>query len=126
MVQKVMSYSVSLDEAKNIVHVTYSGIANYEERVQAVEEVCKKFATVTPMNILVNVCELTMSMSFEEQERFGKYLSSHPSLSAARVAVLHAADYNPNLIVDVSAYNDGYTLAEFNNVDDAQDWLAGS
>jgi hypothetical protein len=81
------------------------------------------FPEQKPYKILVNVCELKMDLSLHEQHEFGDYLAFHPGLSRAKVAVVHKADYNPNLLIDNCAFNNGYRLAEFNQIKEAEAWL---
>jgi hypothetical protein len=118
-----MGYSITYHEPLNIVHVIYSDAVSLDERVRAVEEVCRLYAHSRPLRILVNVRELEMRLSFQDQQTFGDFLASHPELSDARVAVLHSQSHNPNIVIDMSAFNGGYTLAQFNDTNDAEDWL---
>lgn len=118
-----MTYSVSLDEALEVVRVSYSGIVTLNERMQAVENVCRPYSHLKPLKILVNVRELEMHLSIQDQKTFGRFLATHLELKNARVAVLHKNSHNPNLCVDASAYNLGYTRAEFINTKDAEEWL---
>ena len=64
-----------------------------------------------------------MDLSFEDQQAFGEHLANHPGLTYARVAVLHKPDFNPNVVIDDSAYNNGYVLAQFSSRHDAELWL---
>ena len=118
-----MTYKVDHDEAFKIVHVIYSGIVKLDERMQAVEDVCRSYSHLKPLKIMVNVRELEMNLSIKDQKALGRFLATHPELSNARVAVLHKKSHNPNLFVDASAFNLGYTLAEFINTKDAEAWL---
>ena len=83
------------------------------------------YSHLKPLNILVDVRELEMDLSFEEQQAFGEHLANHPGLTYARVAVLHNIDFNPNVVIDESAYNNGYVLAQFSSRNDAELWLLG-
>jgi len=119
-----MSYVIHKDESLNIVNVTYTGTVNLHNRMQAVERVCRNYSHLQPLKILVDVRELVMDLSIEEQQAFGKHLANHPGLTNARVAVLHKPDFNPNVVVDDSAFNDGYMLAQFSSRTDAEFWLS--
>jgi hypothetical protein len=119
----VVSYSITFDKSKEIVHVVYAGVVSLNDRMQAVQDVCDSYSEFAPLKILVNVRELIMHLSFDEQEYFGRYLANHEGLAQARVAVLHGADHNPNMIVDSSAFVNGYMLAPFNDRKDAESWL---
>jgi len=105
------------------MNVIYSGTASLNERKEAVNEICTRSADQKDLKILVNVCELTMNLSLQEQHHFGDYLASHPGLSNAKVAVVHKSDYNPNLLIDTCAFNNGYRLAEFIHIEEAKSWL---
>ena len=118
-----MSYVIHKDEALGIVNVTYTGTVSLHNRMQAVERVCRNYSHLHPLKILVDVRELVMDLSFDEQQAFGKQLANNPALTNARVAVLHKPDFNPNAIIDDSAFNNGYMLAQFISPDDAELWL---
>ncbi len=64
-----------------------------------------------------------MDLSFDEQQAFREHLANNPGLTDARVAVLHKPDFNPNAIIDDSAFNNGYLLAQFSSHADAELWL---
>ena len=118
-----MAYKIDLNELLNIVNVVYSGNVSLDMRMQAVEQVCSNLGHLKPLNILVDVRGLAMGLSFEEQQDFGKHLATNPALTDARVAVLHKPDFNPNAIIDDSAFNNGYMLAQFSSQADAELWL---
>ncbi len=113
-----------MDDSLNIVNVTYTGTVNLHDRMQAVERVCRNYSHLQPLKILVDVRELVMDLSIEDQQKFGKHLAQHPGLTNARVAVLHKPDFNPNVVIDDSASSDGYMLAQFSSRTDAELWLS--
>ena len=123
---KLMTYTVTYDQPQGILRVIYSGAVTFDERLEAVEEVCLLYAHLRPLHILVNVRKLTMSLSFQEQQTFGDFIAGHPTLLDARVAVLHESGHNPNMVIDMSAFNNGYTLAQFNSTKEAEEWLRKS
>ena len=118
-----LNYKISWDQSSGIISCIYQGTVSLEDKLQSVDEVCREYPLCKPFRILLIVCDLIMALSLEQQRLFGEYLASHPDLKTAKVAVLHKPDYNPNLMIDVTAFNNGYTLAEFNNIDDANIWL---
>ena len=118
-----MSYSINFNKSLEIVSVIYSGTVSLEMRKQAVEQVCSNYSHLKPLKIQVNVRDLVMDLSFEDQQAFGEYLANHPGLTHARVAVLHKHEFNPNVVIDDSAYNNGYILAQFSSQTDAELWL---
>ena len=119
-----MSYVIHLDESRNIVNVTYTGTVSLHNRMQAVERVCRNYSHLQPLKILVDVRELVMDLSIEEQQTFGKHLANHPGLTNARIAELHKSDFNPNVVIDDTAYSDGYMLVQFSSLTDAELWLS--
>ena len=118
-----MTFSIEFDNSHEIVNVVYNGTVSLEMRKQAVERVCSDYGQYKPLKILVDVRELIMDLSFDEQQAFGEFLANHPGLNHARVAVLHKPDFNPNVVIDSSAYNNGYLLAQFSSRSDAELWL---
>ena len=118
-----MAFKISFNAIHEIVNVIYSGIASLEERIQAVEDVCASYGDLKPLKILVNVRSLEMHLPLPEQKKFGKFLADCQGLAHSRVAVLHKQSHNPNMLIDVIAFNNGYKLAEFIEQKDAEDWL---
>ena len=118
-----MAYTIDLNESLEIVNVVYTGKVSLDMRMQAVEQVCSSYSHLKPLKILVDVRGLIMDLSFDEQQAFGKNLANNPVLTDARVAVLHKPDFNPNAIIDDSAFNNGYMLAQFSSQADAELWL---
>ena len=72
---------------------------------------------------LIGAC---LQLSYEEQAYFGIQLAANKDLGNAKVAVLHVKNNNPNLIVDTTAFNNGYQLVPFDNKKEAQSWLASA
>ena len=116
-------YRIHFSEKDHIVHVIYQGRVSLDERIEAVNQVCSNYAYLRPLRALVNVLELEMCLTPQEQKAFGEFLALHPLLANAKVAVLHKPDYNPNLLIDAVAFNNGYRLAEFNQANEAESWL---
>jgi len=118
-----MAYRIAYDNTNGVVDVIYEGEVSLEERKKAVEDVCNEFAHLDILPIMVDVRGLEMHLSTTDQKAFGQFLASHPVLSKARVAVLHPETHNPNLLIDTTAFSQGYTLAQFNLLPDAHAWL---
>ncbi|WP_026244366.1 hypothetical protein [Dasania marina] len=118
-----MSYTIDFDQIEKIVTVTYSKTVSLADRIMAVNDVCSSCADITPLKILVDVRNLVMHLKTREQKDFAVFLSSNPLLKRARIAVLHEATFNPNVIIDTIAFNNGYKLAQFNRKNDAVVWL---
>lgn len=118
-----MPYSIDLNDVSGVVRVAYSGDVTLAERQQAVVDVCMNYAHLRPLKILVDVSELRMTMSLDQQKVFGEFLASQTDLADARVAVLHNKGGNPNIVVDLVAFNNGYRLAQFHSLTAAAQWL---
>ncbi len=118
-----MAYIIDINESLEIVNVIYSGQVDLDMRIQAVKQVCSNHGHLQPLKILVDVRDMVMDLSFDEQQHFGKHLAYNPGLADARVAVLHKPNFNPNAIIDDSAFNNGYILAQFSSQADAELWL---
>lgn len=130
-----MGYRIDFNETNGVIQVTYAGKVTLAERRQAVEDVCAQYGARRPLRILVDVSELEMVMTLDEQKAFGEFLASRSELADARVAVLYGKEQdgapslaqrksqNPNIIVDLVAFNNGYRLAQFVSLQRAAEWL---
>lgn len=118
-----MSYDITFDTESEIVTVKYTGAVSLQERLSAVSDVCISYSHLVPLRILVNVIDLDMRLSFDEQAYLGAQLAANKDLRNAKIAVLHDKRSNPNLIVDTTAYINGYQLVQFYRVEDAWLWL---
>ena len=118
-----MTYKIEHDALSDIVSVIYYGKVGLESRLHAVEDVCKDYGHLKPLKILVDVRELIMDLYLSEQDAFGEYLANHYGLTNARVAMLHVPSFNPNVVIDASAHQNGYKVSEFSSPEDAKAWL---
>ena len=121
-----MSFKIEFDEASKIVTVKYTGSVSLDSRLRAVNDVCSSYSHLNPLRILIDVIDLDMQLSFEEQTYFGKHLAANKDLENAKVAVVHGKNKNPNLIVDTTAFVNGYQLVQFDIKKEAQSWLASA
>ena len=121
-----MAFKIDFDTLTQIISVTYSGATNLESKLRAVQQVTKKYSDTDGLLILVDVREQTMAMQLDEQEAFGEYLANHYDLRKAKVAVLHEPSFNPNTVIDVISYKNGYQLAQFSSLAKATQWLIRS
>ena len=119
-----MPFKIDFDESSQIVSVVFSGATDLESKLRAVKEVTRIHADQEELKILVDVRKQIMNMSLDEQEAFGEYLANHNGLRNAKVAVLHEPGFNPNTVIDVISYKNGYRLAEFSSLQEARHWLA--
>ena len=120
-----MPYSIQIDDS-GITTVVYSGRVGLGERKNAVDEVCGMVEPSVPVRLLIDVRKIIMNMSTDEQVTFGKYVASREQFSDARVAVVHKASNNPNIMITTTAYLEGYHVVDFDNLDEARTWLSGA
>ena len=118
-----MAFKIDFDTSTQIISVKFSGATDLDSKLRAVDEVTKTYADQEGIKILVDVREQVMDMSLTEQEAFGEYLANHHDLRKAKVAVLHQAGFNPNTVIDVISYLNGYQLVEFSSQVEATQWL---
>ena len=121
-----MAFKIEFDPSTQIISVIYSGATDLDAKLCAVEEVTKTYAGKEEIKILVDVREEVMDMSLSDQEAFGEYLANHIELRRAKVAVLHEPGFNPNTVIDVISYKNGYQLVEFSSLAKATRWLIRS
>ena len=119
-----MSYKIEFDEESEIVTVKYTGSVSLDSRLSAVNDVCSSYSHLNPLRILIDVIDLDMQLSYEEQAYFGKQLAANKDLRNAKVVVFHKKNNNPNLIVDTIAFINGYQLIQLDSKKEAQAWLA--
>ena len=120
-----MPYSIQIDDS-GITTVVYSGSVGLGERKNAVDEVCGMVEPSMPVRLLIDVRNIVMSMSTDEQVTFGKYVASREQFSDAKVAVVHEAGNNPNIMITTTAYLEGYHVVEFDDLNEARLWLSGA
>ncbi len=121
-----MAFKIDFDTSTQIISVIFSGATDLGSKLRAVEEVTQAYAEKEEMKILIDVREQIMDMSLGEQEAFGEYLASHRNLRKAKIAVLHEPSFNPNTVIDVISYKNGYQLVEFLSLAEATRWLIRS
>ena len=119
-----MPYSVQ-KENSDIITVCFTGSVELPERKMCVDEVCELVSPSNAVKLLIDVTNITMNMSVEEQAIFGEYLAGKDELNNAKVAVLHNRQNNPNLIINAIAYSKGYATVDFDFKADAISWLNG-
>lgn len=119
-----MPYFINKDST-SVITVSYLGPADLDERKKAVDEICKLVNPGEPVKLLVDVRKLAMNMSKDEQRCFARYLANKKELSAARVALVHVPENNPDQLINAVAYSEGYEVVDFDNMNSANEWLIG-
>ena len=121
-----MPFEIDFDETSGVINICYRGEVDLGERQAAVEQICSSHHSGRELRILVDVRNMTLNMTIDEQRRFGEYLADCSELKRAKVAILHNKNHNPNIIVDSCAVVNGLHLAQFDLSRDALAWLSGA
>ena len=119
-----MPYFINKHEVNRIT-VRFDGVVNLAERKNAVDEVCELVNPDVPVSLLVDVRNIIMDMTRDEQKYFGKYLAAKEELADAKVALVHVPHDNPNKLINAVAYSEGYQVVDFDNLHHANEWLSG-
>ena len=120
-----MPYSTQQNDS-NITTVIFTGSVGLSERIMAVDEVCGLVESSVPVRLLIDVRDIIMNMSTDEQIYFGKYIASREQFSEAKVAVVHNPGTSPNIMISTTAYLEGYHVVEFDDLNEANLWLLRS
>ena len=121
-----MAHQIDTLADANIIVVKYSGDVGLKERLSAVVEVCDMLNDTSCVRLLIDIRQINNTMSNEQQQYFGRYLANKPELKNAKVAVLsEQLERNANLVINNTAYLEGYHVAPFNSRGEAISWLAG-
>lgn len=119
-----MAHTVTHD-VSNIIRVTFNGTVDLHERMLAVDEVCELVNSPHNVRLLIDVRNIKMDMSLDDQQYFGRFLASKQALANAKVALLHKPRDNPNIVINAVAYAEGYHVVEFDQLNEAHMWLKG-
>lgn len=120
-----MPYQIDQIEDNTIIVVSYHGGVTYQQRLDAVEEVCSMIEH-QPVLLLIDVRHIENLMSVKQQQQFGQYLAAREELKTAKVAVLTPENqHDPNTIINNVAYQKGYHLVPFTCRTEAIGWLEG-
>lgn len=122
-----MSFQIRYDNQKRVVLLLLYGEATYENRVEAARQLVAKHGHRKPLRILADVRRVTkISMTLEEQQRYGSFVASVPALRAARIAVLNKPSLNTTAVMRNQARQDGLEFFSFLTEAEAMNWLTSS
>jgi len=119
-----MPYSIEKD-SENIVTVTFIDSVDLTERKAAVNDSFNYIDSSHRALLLIDVRDVVVNMSHDEQKEFGTFLAHQPELSNAKVGVLHKPGHNPNQVINTYAYMEGYHVVGFDELNHARLWLKG-
>ncbi|QIL91600.1 hypothetical protein GNX18_18785 [Microbulbifer sp. SH-1] len=103
------------------------GEATFENRLEALHQLVAKYGHLKPLRVLADVRRVTkMSMSLEEQQRYGVYLAQLPAMSGARIAMLNRVELNTTAVMRAKAKENGLELFSFFTEAAAMKWLVST
>ena len=118
-----MSFQIRFEPATRIVRASFFSEVTFAEKISAARQVAEKFGHLHPLLMVVDVRKAKLLLTVQEREEFGVFAATLQGLSHARIAVLHAADHNENVIIDRVAQAEGMQVVEFVTEAAALDWL---
>ncbi|WP_160154428.1 hypothetical protein [Microbulbifer sp. ALW1] len=122
-----MSFQIRYDNQSRVVTMLLYGEATYENRMEAVRQLVAKYGHFKPLRVLADVRRVTkMSMTLEEQQRYGAYIGQLPALQGARIAMLNRAQLNTTAVMRNHARVGGLELFSFLTEAAAMSWLTSS
>lgn len=119
-------FSISIDEARKVVEVHYSGTINLDDRAEAVEAASQALERTGYGKVLVDLTGADMVLqSPHEEARFAELLSRNRPLARSRTAYLARADQSVNWFIETLARARHYQCQHFADREEAYGWLSG-
>ncbi len=120
-----MSYKLQIKEEFSIIEVVYNQATDYENRLDALNEVINHIhESKGKYNLLIDVRNIKTLLTTTQEYEFGVKLASSKELRGSKVAVLKKPQTNQNKFINTVATNRGYCLNVFTSYDDANKWLS--
>ncbi|GAB2521415.1 hypothetical protein [Microbulbifer agarilyticus] len=118
-----MGFQVRYNTATRVVNIGFFDRVDGAEKHAAVRQVAEKYGHLHPLLVLADVRRADIQMTLEERRALGSYIAHLPGISEGRFAVLHAPEYNANVVIDSAARKEGLALMEFVTEQAAEHWL---
>ncbi|WP_105101837.1 hypothetical protein [Microbulbifer pacificus] len=118
-----MSFHIRFNTELRIVHAVFFDRVDFAEKLASARQIAEKFGHLHPLRVLVDVRRADIVLSVKERQKFGKFVARQTGTSHSRVAVLHAPDFNANIIINSAAQSEGMQVREFVTEQAAQGWL---
>lgn len=119
-----MGFQVRFNATTRVVSAIFFDRVDAAEKRAAARQMAEKYGHLHPLNVLVDVRQADIEMSVAEREAFGTYVAHLQGVKHGRIAVLHAPDYNANVVIDGVARAEGLNVLEFVTEQAALQWLA--
>ncbi|QKX17437.1 hypothetical protein [Microbulbifer sp. YPW1] len=118
-----MGFQIRFNSAVRTVSAIFFDRVELADKIASARQVAEKYGHLNPLSILVDVRNADIDMTIEERRQFGAFAAHLPGLSHARIAVLHAADRNANVVINSTAQSEGMHIVEFVSEQAALNWL---
>ncbi|MBB5212859.1 hypothetical protein [Microbulbifer hydrolyticus] len=121
-----MSFQIRFNPGTRIVSAIFFGRVELADKLASARQVAEKFGHLHPLMLLVDVRKADIVLSMEERRAFGSFAANLQGLSHGKVAVLHAPDYNANVVINGAAQAEGMRVVEFVTEHAALEWLTST
>ncbi|WP_193164990.1 hypothetical protein [Microbulbifer hainanensis] len=120
-----MGFQIRYDARQRVVRTVFFGSVFLVDKMAAARQVAERYGHMQSLRIIVDVREADILLSVAERQQFGSYAAALKGLNHARVGVLHAPDYNANVVINSVARAEGMDVAEFISEGALLLWLYG-
>jgi len=121
-----MSYEFKLDFENAVIEVEYTGVVDFNERKQAIEEGVAILQDREYPRILINLVGAKMQLSKHEKVELAKYISEQHALINAKTAFLIRCEQTEREEIDDAVVRtDEFDSQVFYSRSKALDWLGG-
>lgn len=121
-----MGFQIRFNPVTRTVSAIFFDRVVLADKIASARQVAEKYGHLHPLSILVDVRRADIVMTIEERQQFGTFAAHLPGLSHARIAVLHAADRNANVVINSTAQSEGMHIVEFVSEQAALNWLSST
>lgn len=119
-----MSYEFKVHIDNAVIEAEYSGIVNFEERMQAIKEGIAILQDRSYSHILVNLVAAKMQLSTDEKIALANYVSEQHALINAKTAFLIRCEQTEKKEMDDAVMrSDEFVSQVFYNRNTALKWL---
>ncbi|WOX06591.1 hypothetical protein [Microbulbifer pacificus] len=118
-----MSFQIRFNPEARIVNAVFFDRVDFAEKLASARQIAEKFGHLHPLRLLVDVRRADIVLTINERQKFGSFAAHLTGLRHGRVAVLHAPNFNANIIIDSTAQSEGMDVREFVTEQAALAWL---
>lgn len=118
------SFSITVDEDRRLIEVTYSGEIDLNDRAAAVKAASEILEEKGYRRVLVDLSNARMKANSPHEESwFANVLSGNAALARSRTAYLARPDQTVNWFIEILAQARHYACKHFNDREAAYTWL---